>query len=92
MQCEESPHPPALLYLRELINLLQSFLYLEPSPVACDPVHYSHHGLFHHLPVDEALQNLSDLDAIHRIACSQLLHLKHTGTLHVSRNAEHSLQ
>lgn len=43
------------VYLRELIDLLQSFLYLKASSVARDPVHHSHNGLFDHLPVDKAL-------------------------------------
>lgn len=76
MQCEGSPHPP-LLYLGELINLLQPFLYLEPSPVARDPVHHSHHGLFDHLPADEALQDLGNLQTTLRISRTELLHLKH---------------
>lgn len=71
-------HPPLLLYLGELINLLQSFLYLEAPPVACDPVHHSHHGLLDHFPADEALQNLGNLQTARCIPRSELLHLKHT--------------
>lgn len=72
-------HQPSApqLYLREIIDLLQSFLYLKAPSVACDPIHYSHHGLFDHLPADEALQDLSYLQAALRITHSQLFHLKY---------------
>lgn len=71
------PSPLSLLYLWELINLLQALFDLEPSPVARDPVHHGHHGLLDHFPVDEALQDLGDLQAVLSIAGSELLNLKH---------------
>lgn len=64
-------------YLREIIDLLQSFLYLKAPAVARDPIHYSHDGLFDHLPADEALQDLSYLQAALRITHPQLFHLKY---------------
>lgn len=62
-------------YLRELIDLLQSFLYLKASSIAGDSIHYSHNSLFDHLPADEALQNLSYLQAALRITRPQLFYL-----------------
>lgn len=74
----ESPQPPPPQYLGELINLLQSLLYLEAPSIASDPVHHSHHRLFDHLPADEALQDLCDLEPSLRIPRSKLLHLEPT--------------
>lgn len=76
-------HQPSapLLYLGELIDLLQSFLYLKASSIACDPIHDSHNGLFDHLPADEALQDLSYLQATLGITRPQLFHLKYRSTI-----------
>lgn len=79
MACRVHQPSAPLLYLRELIDLLQSFLYLKAPSVARDPVHHSHDGLFDHLPADKALQHLSDLQAALRITHPQLFHLKCTG-------------
>lgn len=65
------------LYLRKLIDLLQSFLYLKASSITCDPIHYSHNGLFDHLPADEALQDLSNLQTACCITHPQLFHLEY---------------
>lgn len=67
--------PPQLPHLGELINLLQPLLDLQASPVARDSVHHGHDGLFDHLPADEALQDLGDLQAATRIPHTELLHL-----------------
>lgn len=81
VRCVRDPpthqHLSLIQYLRELINLFQSFLYLEASSITRHPIHHSHHRLFDHLPADEALQRLSDLQAIFCIPCTELLHLKH---------------
>lgn len=76
-------HQPSApqLYLWELIDLLQSFLYLKASSIACDPIHYSHNGLFDHLPADETLQDLSYLQAALCITRPQLFHLKYISTI-----------
>lgn len=67
---------PLLPYLGKVFNLFQPFFDLEASPVARDPVHHGHHRLFDHLPADEALQHLGDLQTISGIPSSQLLHLR----------------
>lgn len=83
VHCErEPPHPPPL-YLWELINLFQSFLYLQASPVACDPIHHSHHRLLDHLSADEAFKDLGNLQTVFCIFSSELLHLKHRNILYV---------
>lgn len=81
-RCErEPPHPPPL-YLGELINLLQSFLYLQASPVARDTIHHSHHRLLDQLPADEAFKDLGNLQTVFCIFSSELLHLKHRNVSH----------
>lgn len=57
----EPPSISSRLYLGELVNLLQSLLDLQASPVASDPIHHSHHRLLDDLPTDEALQDLGNL-------------------------------
>lgn len=62
-------------YLGELVDLLETLLYLQPPAVARDAVHHRHHRLLHHLAADEALQHLGNLQPLCSILLPKLLHL-----------------
>ncbi len=66
-------------HLREIIDFLQSLFDLQTAPEACDAIDHSHHRLLHHLPVDEALQHLRDLQTLLCIPSPELFHLWDTG-------------
>lgn len=77
MTTTRTPEAPTLPpYLREVFYLLQPLLDLEAAPVARHAVHHGHHRLLDHLPADEALQHLGDLQAVFGVSSSQLLHLR----------------
>lgn len=62
-------------YLREL-NLLQTFLHLQPPTIACDTVHHRHHRLLHHFATNEPFQHLSNSQPFLGILLPKLLHLR----------------
>lgn len=62
-------------YHGEAFGLPEPLLDLQAAPVPCHAIHDGHHSLLHHLAVDEALQDQSDLLTLLCIAGAELLYL-----------------